>query len=199
MSFEHDPVGDRKARVSDYKRSLIRDAAKGVFARQGIEGASLRAIAKAAGYTTGAIYVHYATKEELYADVLRESLDALVTELGAVRAQPRRVLRALLDFYRERPHDFDLSFYLYGGTRPVGLNPELNRELNARMTAIVDLVGEGLGSPERSRHLGTAATSYVFGVLLMLHTGRLQVLRERPERLLDTYLDALEGGARAAR
>jgi AcrR family transcriptional regulator len=178
--------------ISDYKRSLIREAAKEVFAHKGIEAASLRSIAKVAGCTTGAIYVHFDTKEELYADVLRESLQTLVRELEAVRGAPRQVLRTLLDFYRERPPDFDLSFYLYGGTRPAGLNADLNAELNARMAQIVEMVGEGLGPPERARHLGAAATTYVFGLLLMLRTGRLHVLGEDADTLLDTYIATLE-------
>jgi AcrR family transcriptional regulator len=191
-SFDH-AASKRKVAISDYKRSLIRDAARDVFASEGIDGASLRSIAKTAGCTTGAIYVHFDTKEELYADVLRESLQSLVRELeDAGRGAPRRVLRALLDFYRERPADFDLSFYLYGGTRPVGLNAELNRELNAQMAQIVELVGEGLGPPGRARHLGTAATTYVFGLLLMLRTGRLHVLGEDADALLDTYIATLE-------
>src|SRR3954471_3812383 len=126
MSNIDDAVVARKAAVNDYKRSLIRDAAKDVFTREGIDGASLRAIAKQAGYTTGAIYVHYATKEELYADVLGESLDALLAQLEPARGDASEVLHALLGFYRDRPHDFDLSFYLFGGTRPVGLNAELD-------------------------------------------------------------------------
>lgn len=179
----------RRAAVSDYKRSLIRDAAKGVFATDGIDRSSMRSIARAAGYTTGAIYVHYATKEELYADVLRESLAALVERLEPVRDRPRAALHALLAFYRERPQDFDLSFYLYGGgVRPVGLNDALNAELNGRMAEVIDLIGEGLGG----RHHGTAATTHVFGVLLMEQTGRLQILGESAEALVDTYLEAVD-------
>jgi AcrR family transcriptional regulator len=192
MASSPPAVVARKAAVSDYKRSLIREAAKGVFAERGIDGASLRAIAAAAGYTTGAIYVHYATKEELYADVLRESLGALLAELDAAPRDPGGVLRAVLRFYRERPQDFDLSFYLYGGTRPAGLNPVLDRELNARMTEIVDRVGSALGPPERARHLGSAATAHLFGLVLMERTGRLRVLGEDPDALLDTYLSTLE-------
>lgn len=192
MSRENHAVTARKAAVSDYKRSLILEAAKGLFAGEGIEGASLRSIAKAAGYTTGAIYVHFATKEELYAAVLRESLDELVTRLESAGGDPRRVLKVLLDFYRERPHDFNLSFYLYGGARPAGLNADLDGELNERMSEIVQMVGRSIGPADRAGHLGSAATSYVFGLLLMLRTGRLRVLGEDPETLLDTYIAMLE-------
>lgn len=190
----------RKSRVSDFKRALIRDAARSVFARSGIDGASMRAIAAEAGCTTGAIYVHYATKEELYADLLGESLDDLLATLTAAHddapggQRAPAVLRALLAFYRSRPQDFDLSFYLHGGApRPVGLSRELNRRLNARMREVVDLVGDALAADGRGkagerRHLGTAASASVFGIVLMLRTGRLRVLDEDADALLEALV-----------
>jgi AcrR family transcriptional regulator len=47
-------------------RNLLLDAAKDVFAQRGFEGASLEEIAEAAGYTRGAIYKHFGSKEELF-------------------------------------------------------------------------------------------------------------------------------------
>ena len=67
----------RNTAVNALKRDLIREAAKRVFLARGLSAASVREIALQAGYTTGAIYFHYASKEEIYADVLRQSLSAL--------------------------------------------------------------------------------------------------------------------------
>jgi AcrR family transcriptional regulator len=186
-----------RSRVSLFKRGLIREAARSVFARSGIEGGSMRAIAAEAGCTTGAIYVHYATKEELYAELLRESLEQVLARLRNAARRGRgpaakRVLHAFLAYYREHPQDVDLSFYLRNGaTRPVGLSSELDAELNARMAEIVDLVGGALAAGRGGadpRHLGTAACAAVFGVLLMQRTGRLGVLGEDAEALLDTLV-----------
>jgi AcrR family transcriptional regulator len=47
-------------------RGLLVDAAEEVFARKGFGAASLDDIADTAGYTKGAIYKHFATKEELF-------------------------------------------------------------------------------------------------------------------------------------
>src|SRR6266571_1438863 len=66
-------IGRQKA-VSELKRGLIMDAARQVFETEGLEGASLRAIATAAGYTPAALYFHFESKEAIYAEVLRESL-----------------------------------------------------------------------------------------------------------------------------
>src|SRR4249919_1375856 len=64
----------RQRAVSNLKRSLILDAARAVFEAEGLDGASLRAIAVAAGYTPAALYFHFESKEAIYAEVLRTSL-----------------------------------------------------------------------------------------------------------------------------
>ena len=48
-----------------------------MFAAEGLEGASLRAIATRAGYTPAALYFHFDSKEAIYAEVLRDSLASL--------------------------------------------------------------------------------------------------------------------------
>ena len=67
-------IGRQKA-VSELKRELILDAARKVFEADGLDGASLRAIAADAGYTPAALYFHFESKEAIYAEVLRGSLD----------------------------------------------------------------------------------------------------------------------------
>jgi AcrR family transcriptional regulator len=47
-------------------RSLLLDAAEEVFAEKGFTTATLDDISRAAGYTKGAIYKHFATKEDLF-------------------------------------------------------------------------------------------------------------------------------------
>lgn len=42
-----------------------------MFARKGFAGASLEEIADVAGYTTGALYYHFASKQELFVELMR--------------------------------------------------------------------------------------------------------------------------------
>jgi TetR/AcrR family transcriptional regulator, acrAB operon repressor len=51
---------------SEQTRRQILDAARGVFARQGVTRTTLEQIARAAGVTRGAIYWHFADKTELF-------------------------------------------------------------------------------------------------------------------------------------
>lgn len=63
----------RQRRV-EHTRNLLLDAAEEVVARQGFGAAALEVIADAAGYTRGAIYSHFGTKEELFLAVMERQL-----------------------------------------------------------------------------------------------------------------------------
>jgi TetR/AcrR family transcriptional regulator, acrAB operon repressor len=56
----------RTKEESEQTRRQILDAARGVFARQGVTRTTLEQIARAAGVTRGAIYWHFADKTELF-------------------------------------------------------------------------------------------------------------------------------------
>src|SRR5437763_16849389 len=96
-------IGRQKA-VSDLKRELILDAARQVFEAEGLDGASLRAIAAGAGYTPAALYFHFESKEAIYAEVLRSSLASLGQAVNRTvsRAKPPadRLRAAAMAFFR---------------------------------------------------------------------------------------------------
>jgi len=178
---------NRKLTVDMVKRELIRSAAKKLFAESGIEGTSVREIARLAGYTTGAIYFHYANKEELYADILRDSMDRLFIDVNKslpVNGEPIAKLvagfRALVRFYDENPRDLDLSLYLLNGARPRGLTPALNRELNKKMRLLLDVYRTELsraGIAEARLNVEVAGLfNEMIGSLVAAHTGRLKVI-----------------------
>ncbi|MBN2361530.1 MAG: TetR/AcrR family transcriptional regulator [Deltaproteobacteria bacterium] len=57
-------------------RKQILDAAMECFARQGYDGVSTAAIAKAAGVSQGIIFHHFSTKEGLFSAIVRTGVDA---------------------------------------------------------------------------------------------------------------------------
>src|SRR5262249_23764768 len=119
----------RRAAVSGHKRELILEAAKQVFAEDGLEGASLRAIAVRAGYTPAALYFHFESKEAIYAGVLHAPFASLGAGGDAAAAQartpPQKLKAAAMSFFRfyaDNPRDLDLGFSLFrGGMKPAGL------------------------------------------------------------------------------
>ena len=63
-------------------RAALLDAAAGVFARRGLDGATLEEIAEAAGFTRGAVYHHFASKEELFLAVITRHDEELLARFG---------------------------------------------------------------------------------------------------------------------
>src|SRR5712691_3898321 len=56
----------------DLTRQQLRDAAAVVFSARGYHAASLDEIADAAGFTKGAVYSNFASKEDLFLALIRE-------------------------------------------------------------------------------------------------------------------------------
>ena len=193
----------RQAAVADLKRTLILDAASAVFMRDGLDAASMRAIARAAGYTAGAIYFHFDSKEAIYAALLERSLEALEAHTraaAAAQADDRAALRAAalayFDFYERNPRDLDLGFYLFrGGMQPHGLGRERDRKLNARLLAALEPLRAALlrlGVEASRADAETAAFfAHASGLLLLRHTGRIKLFRAGAGELLTAYLDDL--------
>ena len=70
---------ERQART----RAALLDAAARVFVRDGFQGSSVEAIAAEAGYTRGAFYSNFDSKEELFAELFQERVVALYHEIVA--------------------------------------------------------------------------------------------------------------------
>jgi AcrR family transcriptional regulator len=68
---------ERKART----RSELLDAAERLFSEQGFHATSVDAVADAAGYTKGAVYSNFASKEDLFFAIYERRVDAAVTEI----------------------------------------------------------------------------------------------------------------------
>ncbi|MBI3453892.1 MAG: TetR/AcrR family transcriptional regulator [Rhodospirillales bacterium] len=194
---------DRQQAAREFRRANLLIAAQQVFADAGLEGATIRAIAQAAGYTPGAVYSYYPTKEAIYADILSHSLTALgaaVRDAAAAahsdEARLRAAVRAFYDYYYDRPQELDLGFYLFQGIRPRGLTPALDRVLNNRLVAVLQIIAAAMARYAGVAHLDAhretvAAMCHICGVLLMANTGRLRTLDSEPAALVDHYLDCL--------
>ncbi len=192
----------RKQSLAESKRQLILDAAREVFASEGLEGASLRAIAAKAGYTPAALYFHFSSKEAIYAELLRLSLTALQTEVVRKLAglddpanRFRAAAMAFYHYYAQNAQELDLGFYLFrGGMKPAGLSretdTELNKALENALRPIADAASD-LGVPQRDADLLMVDVfAHAAGLLLLLHTGRIKMFNAAPEALMTVFAES---------
>jgi AcrR family transcriptional regulator len=186
----------------DLKRGLILEAARKVFEAEGLDGASLRAIAAEAGYTPPALYFHFDSKEAIYAEVLQASLASLsevVTQAVVPAREPderlRAAARAFFDFYAGNPRDLDLGFYLFrGGMKPKGLGRERDEALNAALAAALQPItdaAEALGATQTEANILTADVfAHAAGLLLLAHTGRIRMFGISAPDLMARHVEA---------
>lgn len=187
--------------MSDLKRELILDAARKVFEADGLEGASLRAIAATAGYTPAALYFHFESKEAIYAEVLRGSLADLEQAVNRSVARTktpidrlRAAAMAFFRYYSDNPRDLDLGFYLFrGGMKPHGLGKERDDMLNAALESALRPIAEAalaLGARrEEARSLMADIFAHAAGLLLLAHTGRIRMFGASALNLMERFVE----------
>ena len=185
---------------NEERRSHILAAAQRVFEAKGLEGANMRAIAREAGYTPGALYFYYSSQEDIYADLLSTSLARLhewTRAAGAGSATPGElaVARALAfyDYYAVRPDELSLGFYLFKGIGPHGLTHELNEGLNGELWSALSgvyhpLVESGRKPDEALTDL-TALFGHGVGLLLLVHTGRIRMFRQDGREMFRAFVE----------
>lgn len=84
----------RRREQAEWRREQLLDAALKVFAEKGIDGASVKVIAAAAGVTQGLLYHYFEGKDALVETLLRERgfLQQLRKHLAAAAGRPAAVI-----------------------------------------------------------------------------------------------------------
>jgi AcrR family transcriptional regulator len=92
-SLETDPTRTKplansrqQARTQATRRKLLRSA-EHIFARHGFEAARIEDIVEAAGYTRGAFYANFESKEELFMALLEDLVRRRIAEIQSLLAQ----------------------------------------------------------------------------------------------------------------
>lgn len=133
-----------RERRLEHTRSVLLDAAEEVFAEKGFTPATLDDIARTAGYTKGAIYKHFATKEDLFLAVSDRYWRRYFDNFAEVMASASRVGAHELDEIAERWRALSLDrgaeqaalgleFTLY-----LLRNPEARDRVAAKRAEVVD-------------------------------------------------------------
>jgi AcrR family transcriptional regulator len=74
MSINESKQRSKHQERTEATQAKLLKAAESIFTRDGFTAAKLEQIAEAAGYTRGAIYAHYKSKEDLFLDLLEQRM-----------------------------------------------------------------------------------------------------------------------------
>jgi AcrR family transcriptional regulator len=136
----------RHQKQAETRSSLLRSAAK-LFCRHGLDGASVDEVAQEAGYTKGAFYSNFKSKEELFLVMLDEKfgselerVDALLAGTGEPGDEARDAAEDFARYIRSDPEWPRLYFeFVAYAARNEGFRQELatrHRALRARLAEV---------------------------------------------------------------
>jgi AcrR family transcriptional regulator len=138
-------VTSRHQERSEATRARLIRAAEKIFARDGFEAAKLEEIAAEAGYTRGAFYANFESKEDLFLALLEGEISSRINTVERMTrdlTDPREKLHAFREFFLTICQDrrwslLALEFKLFAVRHP---------EVKARLTAMNRrLVGPRIG------------------------------------------------------
>jgi AcrR family transcriptional regulator len=198
----------RAERKEDTRARLLASAGR-VFARRGYHAASVEDVAEDAGFSKGAVYSNFESKEELFLALLEErfarrldDVRAAVAEPGEPGEQARRSAAGLMATFADDPDwpPLFMEFSAYAQR-----NPTVRRRLAARVATLRSAVAEIIAA--RAAELGVEPPIPAEQVAMMTFAMASGTALERqldpgsvPDDLLGTMLELLFAGlaARAA-
>jgi AcrR family transcriptional regulator len=181
----------------DDTRDKLFEAAARVFEDQGIGGASIEAIALAAGFTRGAFYSNFASKDELIIAMLENHVEQSIRRMHELLARHKNLadfIDALKTMDRSQQDPLGRSPLLHMEmilfvSRAEKRRPELAQRLRARRKLIADIVET---TAKNSGRNGVLSPSWAGAVVLAMEDGfRLHRLIDPETTPADSFLRAI--------
>jgi AcrR family transcriptional regulator len=187
----------------DDTRDKLFEAAARVFEEQGIGGASIEAITAAAGFTRGAFYSNFASKDDLISAMLEDHVEQSIRrnlDLLERHKHPADFLHALRTMDRSKQDPLGRSPVLHMEmilfvARAEKRRPDLAKRLRARRKLIADIVE---ATSRDSGRPGGKDPEWTAAILLAMDDGfRLHRLIDPETTAADSFFRAIEDLHRA--
>jgi AcrR family transcriptional regulator len=178
LTTRHAATRSTKATVvSDFRRRQILEAARRMFARHGLEGATVDHIARAAHVAKGTIYLYFRSKDEILKHAVHEDLDALgretipgVAGAGPIEDRLRAFLADMLAFFDAQRGFIDLCQMEVGADVRRRIRHEFGEVYTAQtrawQAALADAVRAGAIRAVDPKHTALAIVSFAHGLAI---------------------------------
>lgn len=200
------PRRSRRERQAETRARLL-DAAGTVFARRGLEGSTLDEIAAEAGFTKGALYANFASKEDLFLAMLDLRFATRLEEIERAMApgeDPEETARrAAADFTRFLAADPEWQRLFFEFAAHAARHEPFRRELVTRYRDLRERIGTVLASHAETLGLtppipAEALATMCFAMANGWALERLLEPEAAPDELFAGMLALFFGGVRAA-
>jgi len=199
------PQTPRPYHHGDLRNALMRLAAAEI-ATNGVEGLSLRALARDAGVAHRAAYQHFPDKEALIAAVFADAYDRLAARLDAARdraAAPSAQLLAVAEAYSAFAFDEPVMFLAMAGPRinAAGDYPDVETALGKAWRHVAAPIAAGVERGDFTLADRAAAAAIFWcglnGVLVQAALGRLKLRPDERASFMRIVAERLIAGLAA--
>ncbi len=153
-------------------KTRVERAALELFAANGFDGVSIADIATAAGVSQGALYRHYASKEELAWTLFSTAYLRTGADLDAIRASrsglDARVTAMVAHFCAL--YDDDPALFRFMLIAQHGLLPRIQQGSRTPVDAIADVVGDAVAEKQLMPTDPAMGAAVIMGVILQTAT-----------------------------
>jgi AcrR family transcriptional regulator len=149
-------------------RDRIERAAMRLFVRTGVSDTTIRDIAHAVGVSEGALYRHFASKEELVWSLFERHYTAFARRLQAVAAAQDSARNKVAAMIREfcRAHDDDPTLFRFLLFVQHGQLEKLAPDAVTPVTVVRDVLASAIAAGDIPAQQPELATALVFGAVL---------------------------------
>jgi AcrR family transcriptional regulator len=184
-----------RERRRQHTRDVLLEAAEEIFVQRGFEGASLEEIAETAGYTRGAIYKHFGTKEELFFAVNERFNERFLENFVGIGSAEDLDLAAIAKrWYDLQTHD--VRMYALGAEFNLYLlrNPDARERVVGQRRARAEMIASFIDEQAARSGLTLKMPSITFARLVLATTDGLEIatfLDGTPGDLYEPFLQLL--------
>jgi AcrR family transcriptional regulator len=182
----------------------IRSAAHKILDREGLDGVTMRRVAKSVGITPMALYRHVADRDHLLDLLAEKGFQDLAARLANAPPTPDpdrqliQILDTLLDFALEKPRLFELMFFTRrsGGRRfPEDFRAGKSPTANFSVAAIEAGMKQGIYREDDAWEIVFEAGAMLQGLVMLYLGGRVglteQEFRALCHRAFGRYLNGI--------
>jgi AcrR family transcriptional regulator len=191
MTSEKAVPGVRRQQYERRREELLQAALR-VFAKRGVEAASMREIASEAGVVPGLLHHYFGKKELLILEVIERygflpGLDDILRNTDSQSA--KQVLTKIATRFRDLlTEDADLMTLFFTGLANKQIRAGLDKHVAIGQQHLADFLADRVRSGELRTHDTTAAASMLFSAMSI---GQLTSTVTNPKVLVDLLLNGL--------
>jgi AcrR family transcriptional regulator len=184
------------------------DAAQKLIAKKGLEAASVENIAAAAGYSRGAFYSNFSSKDDLFIELLRRDHEKFTAELNALRSsalsvdQVQRRIRDLYgQIYRDNESCMNWTEARMLAARDARFRSKLDTLMIQKRGQIAEFIEYfysrvGVVPPVSPEKIAMGFMSLAEGVKLFMLSSPAEMTPAIAESLLTLFIDSIMQRAR---